>query len=68
MKSRVGLGLTSIAASQFPTSRWDKLRKIALFAVVCMLLAVFFYYLTVPVQLPTAHATNPNADWKSQSQ
>jgi hypothetical protein len=68
MKNGVGLGLTSIAASEFPISRWDKLRKIALFAVVCVLLAVFFYYLTAQVQLGTAHATNPDADWKSESQ
>jgi hypothetical protein len=67
MKSRVGLGLTSISASEFPTSRRDKLRKVALFAVVCVLLAMFFYYLTAQVQLGTAHATNPDADWKSQS-
>ena len=67
MKSRVGLGLSSIGASEFPSSRWEKVRKIALLAVVCVLLAVFFYYLTAQVQLGTAHATNPDADWKSES-
>lgn len=68
MKNRVGLGLTRIAASEFPVSRWDKLRKIALFAVICMLLAVFFAYLTGQVQIGTAHATNPDVGWSPETQ
>ena len=67
MKSRVGLGLSSIGASEFRSTCWERVRKIALFAVVCVLLAVFFSYLTAQVQRGTARATNPDADWKSQS-
>jgi hypothetical protein len=64
---RLSLGTSNIHVSEFKSSPWDRLRKIGLLAVVCVFLAVFFYYLTAQVQLGTAHATNPDADWKSES-
>ncbi|MBZ5696682.1 MAG: hypothetical protein LAN36_15145 [Acidobacteriia bacterium] len=57
MKNRVSLGLSSIGESEFQTSRWERLSKIGLFGVVCVLLAVFFFYLIAQVQIGTAHAT-----------
>ncbi len=68
MKSRVGLGLSSIGVSEYRPTPWERIRKIAVLAVVFVLLAVSFYYLTAQVQLGTAHATNPDAEWKSESQ
>jgi hypothetical protein len=57
MKSGLGLGISNIGASEFHTRRWERLGKLGLFAVVCVLLAVFFFYLTAQVQIGTAHAT-----------
>lgn len=69
MNSResLSLGTSNIHVSEFKLSPWERLRKIGLLAVVCVFLAVFFYYLTAQVQLGTARATNPDADWKSES-
>jgi uncharacterized membrane protein len=67
MKSRVGLGLSNIGASEFRPSRWERVGKIALLVVVCALLAGFFAYLTGQVQIGTARATNPDASWKPES-
>jgi hypothetical protein len=68
MKSRVGLGLSSIDASEFRSSPWERVGKIALLVIVCALLAGFFAYLTGQVQIGTARATNPDASWKPESQ
>lgn len=68
MSERPGLGLSSIAASEFRPTPWERVRKIVILAVAAVLLAVFFYYLTAQVQLGTAHATNPDADWKAETQ
>jgi hypothetical protein len=67
MKSRLGLGISSIGASEFHTSRWERLRKIGLFAIACMLLAVFFFYLTAQVQIGTAHATGSDGQSETTS-
>jgi hypothetical protein len=67
MKSRVGLGLSSIGASESRSSPWERVGKIALLVVVCALLAGFFAYLTGQVQIGTASATNPDAAWKPSS-
>jgi hypothetical protein len=67
MRDRIGLGLSSFSVSEYRPTPWERLKKIAVLAVVCVLLAVFFYYLTSQVQIGTAHATNPEADWKSES-
>ena len=67
MKSRVGLGLSNIGASEFPSSPWERVGKIALLVVICALLADFFAYLTGQVQIGTARATNPDASWKPES-
>jgi hypothetical protein len=67
MKDRIGLGLSSISMSEYRPTRRERIKKIGLLAVVAVLLAVFFYYLAAQVQLDTAHATNPDADWKSES-
>jgi hypothetical protein len=58
MKRRVRLGLSSISASEFRSSPWQRLGKIALFPVVCVALAIFFSYLTAQLQIGTAHATS----------
>jgi hypothetical protein len=68
MKSRVGLGLSSIGASDFRSSPWERVGKIALLVVVCALLAGVFAYLAGEVQIGTARATNPDASWKPESQ
>jgi len=67
MKSRVGLGLSSSEVSEYRPTPWERLRKLAVLAVVCVLLAVLFYYLTAQVQIGAVRATNPDADWKSES-
>jgi hypothetical protein len=67
MRDRVGLGLSSISVSEYRPTPSERIRKIAILAVVCAFLAVFFYYLTSQVQIGTAHATNPDAAWKSES-
>lgn len=68
MKSRLGLGMSSIGASEFHSSRWERLGKIGLFAIVCVLLAVFFFCLTAQVQIGTAHATGSDAQSETTSQ
>jgi hypothetical protein len=68
MKSRLGLGISNIGASEFHSSRGERLRKIGLFVVACVLLAVFFFYLTAQVQIGTAHATDPDAQSETTSQ
>jgi hypothetical protein len=68
MKSGLSLGISNIGASEFHTSRWERVRKIGLFVVVCALLAVFFFYLTAQVQIGTAHATNPDVGWSPETQ
>jgi hypothetical protein len=67
MKSRLGLGLSSIGASEFHSSRWERVRKIGLFVIVCVLLAIFFAYLTGQVQISTAHATGSDVGWDQTS-
>jgi hypothetical protein len=67
MKSRVGLGLSRIGASEFRSSPWERVRKIVLLVVACALLAVFFAYLTGQVQIGTARATDPDASFKPES-
>jgi hypothetical protein len=68
MKSRLSLGTSNISASEFHSSRWEQLGKIGLFAVVCVLLAVFFFYLTGQVQIGTAHATGSDSQSETTSQ
>jgi hypothetical protein len=68
MKRRVSLGLSSIDASEFRSSPWERVRKIMLFAIVCVLLAVFFAYLTGQVQIGTAHATGSDVGWDETTQ
>jgi hypothetical protein len=63
MKRRLGLGLSNIGASEFRSGPWERVRKIMLFAIVCVLLAVFFAYLTGQVQIGTARATGSDAGW-----
>jgi len=65
MSERPSLGFSSIAASEYRPTVWDRVRKIAILAVVAVLLAIFFAYLTGQVQMGTARATNPDAEWKS---
>ena len=67
MKSRVGLGLSSIGASEFRSTPRERVGKIALLVMAGALLAGFFTYLTEQVQVGTARATNPDASWKPQS-
>jgi hypothetical protein len=67
MKSRLSLGLSSIGANDFRSSPWDRARKIGLFAIVCVLLAIFFAYLTGQVQISTAHATGSDVRWDATS-
>ncbi len=68
MKSRLSLGLSNIGASGFHSSPWERIRKIGLFAIICVLLAVFFAYLTGQVQIGTAHATGSDVGWDSTSE
>ncbi len=68
MKSRLSLGTSNIGASEFHSSRWERVGKIGLFAVVCVLLAVFFFYLTAQVQIGTAHATGSDAQSETTPQ
>jgi hypothetical protein len=63
MKNGLSLGISDIGASEFHTSRWERVRKIGLFLVVCAILAVFFFYLTAQVQIGTAHATGSDVGW-----
>ena len=67
MSERPGLGLSSIAVSEYRPTRWERLRRIVILAVAAVLLAIFFSYLTGQVQIGTAHATDPDAAWKSDS-
>lgn len=68
MRDRVGLGLSSIAVSEYRPTPWERLREVVVLAVVCVLLAVFFYYLTAQVQIGTAHATNPAVGWSPETE
>jgi hypothetical protein len=70
MNSResLSLGTSNIHVSEFKSSPWERLRKIGLFAVVCVLLAVFFYYLTAQVQIGTAHATGSDVQGDLRTQ
>jgi quinol-cytochrome oxidoreductase complex cytochrome b subunit len=68
MKSRLSLGLSSIGASEFRLSPWERVWKIGLFAIVCVLLAMFFAYLTGQVQISTAHATGSDVQRGSTSE
>lgn len=68
MKSRVGLGLSSISVSEYRPTPWERLRKFAVLAAVCVLLAVFFYYLTAQVQIGTARATDPDVGWSPETE
>jgi hypothetical protein len=63
MKNGLSLGISNIGASEFHTSRWERVRKIGLFLVVCVILAVFFFYLTAQVQIGTARATRSDVGW-----
>ena len=63
MKSGLSLGISNIGASEFHTSRWERVREIGLFLVVCAILAVCFFYLTAQVQIGTAHATGSDVGW-----
>jgi len=65
MSERPSLGFSSIASSEYRPTAWDRFRKFAIHAVVAVLLAIFFAYLTSQVQMGTARATNPDAEWKS---
>jgi hypothetical protein len=67
MSDRIGLGLSSISVSEHRPTPWERIRKIAVLAVVFVLLAVFFFYLTAQVQIGTAHATNPGVQSDSTS-
>jgi hypothetical protein len=68
MKSRLSLGLSNARTSEFHSSRWERLWKICLFAVVCVVLAIFFVYLTGQVQIGTAHATRSDVQPDTTSQ
>jgi len=68
MKSRLSLGVSNIGASEFHSSPWERAWKIVLFAIVCVLLAIFFTYLTGQVQIGTAHATGSDVEWDSTYQ
>jgi hypothetical protein len=68
MKSRLSLGLSSIGANEFRSSPWERVWRICLFAIVCVLLAIFFAYLTGQVQISTAHATGSDVQWGSTSE
>lgn len=65
MSERPGLGFSSIAASEYRPTPWERVRKFVILAVAAVLLAIFFAYLTGQVQVGTARATNPDAEWKS---
>jgi hypothetical protein len=67
MSDRIGLGLSSISVSEHRPTPWERLRKIAALAVVCVLLAVFFYYLTSQVQIGTGHATRSDGQSETTS-
>ena len=68
MRDRVGLGLSSITVSEYRPTPWERFRRAVALAVVCVLLAVFFYYLTAQVQIGTAHATGSDAQWDLTTQ
>ncbi len=68
MSDRIGLGLSSISANEYRPTPWERIRKMAILAVVCVFLAVFFYYLTSQVQVGTAHATESDAQSETTSQ
>jgi len=63
MGERYEFGYSKLGASEFRNSGWDRLRKAGLFLIACVLLAVFFYYLTREVQVSTGHATSSDASW-----
>jgi len=67
MSERSSLGFSSIAASEYRPTVWDRVRKFAVLAVVAVLLAIFFAYLTGQVQMGTARATNPDG-WDVRSE
>jgi hypothetical protein len=67
MTDRPVLGYSSIATEHRATP-WERVRKLMIFAVAAVLLAIFFTYLTRQVQIGTAQATNPDATWKPESQ
>jgi hypothetical protein len=66
MTDRPVLRYSSIA-SETRATPWERVRKIMIFAAAAVLLAIFFTYLTRQVQIGTAHATDPDASWKSES-
>jgi hypothetical protein len=68
MTDRPILGYSSIAASERRATPWERIRKIVIFSVAAVLLAIFFTYLTRQVQIGSAQATNPDASWKSETQ
>jgi hypothetical protein len=68
MSDRIGLGLSSISVSEYQPPPWERIRKMAILAVVCVFLAVFFYYLTSQLQVGTAHATGSDAPSETTSQ
>ena len=67
MSDRIGLGLSSISVSEHRPTPWERMRKIAVLAVVFVLLGIFFYFLTAQVQMGTAHVTNTDAGWSPAS-
>jgi hypothetical protein len=67
MSDRIGLGLSSIPVSEYRPTPWERLKEIAALAVVCVLLAIFFFYLTKQVQIGTEHATGSGGQSETTS-
>ena len=67
MSERPSLGFSNISASEYRPTVWERVRKFAILAVVAVLLAIFFAYLTGQVQVGTARATNPDG-WDIRSE
>jgi hypothetical protein len=65
MKSRLSLGLSNVCANEFHRSPWEKIRKIGLIVIVCVLLAICFAYLTEHAQIGTAQTSGSNVGWDS---
>jgi hypothetical protein len=67
MSERPSLGFSSIAASEYRPTAWERVRKFVILGVAAVLLAIFFAYLTGQVQMGTARATNPDR-WDTLSE
>jgi hypothetical protein len=63
---RPSLGISALERNDFPTSPFDKLRRIAFALVAIVIVGAVFYYLTRAVQTSTAHATSDESPLHSE--